>query len=181
MRKLQKLQKTVVYDYAILRFTLPDGVTVRGHFYPDERLSTVRMYLATECLSDPNAMFDICDVAPPRAVLNYGKTLEKLRLVPAAKVTIRWKEAQRTSTIRPELFLSAASQQQLSATSSATSTQEAPSFPTAKSLAAPTKPAASDETNNNKNNYNVPTSTAADREEELMRRMMGGGGNKPKK
>ena len=49
MRKLQKLQKHVVYDSAILRFMLPNGVTLRGHIHPNERLSTVRMYLATEC------------------------------------------------------------------------------------------------------------------------------------
>jgi hypothetical protein len=179
MRKLQKLQSAVVYDYAILRFTLPDGVTVRGHFAPHERLEQVRTIFATECLSDPNVMFDICDVAPPRAVLAYDRTLEELRLVPAAKVTIRWQEAKYTSTVRPELFLQQGQPPSaLSSTTTASNETASSSFPTANSVAeaaaaTTTRPAADSNTKSN-----VPT--AADREEELMRRMMGGGGGKKK-
>jgi PUB domain len=182
MRQLQKLQTAVVYDYTILRLAFPDGTVVRGQFDPDEQLSRVHQIFAMECLVDSSVLFDICDVAPPRAVLSYDSTLEQAKLVPAAKVTIRWRDSRRTSTIRPELFIPSPVQDVVdhsSYTSSSSST--ASLFPTANSVSAAAAAATA---------ATPPTAaavaahavvSAADREEELLRRMMGGGGGKKKK
>lgn len=189
MRKLQKLQHAKVYDYTVLKFTFPNGETLQGYFYPDETIESVQQVVATECLVDATARFQLGNVAPPRSVLSDTTiTLEEAQLVPAAKVTIRWKHNQHTSDIRPELFLHSTTNTGTTGTTAAATM----AFPTGNSVVASLQSgtaATATTATTTMTTTNSTEQTAADREEALMRRMMGGkkplgsgngsGGSKP--
>lgn len=144
MRKLAKLKQTKVYDFTMLRMCLPSGETITAKFRPDETIATVIAELKIHCLV---MSVDFVLVAPPRTVLDETLSLEAAQLVPAAKLTIRWKTNQ-SSSIRPELF----------------QTNDSVAFPTG-SLIVDGSTSTSSST--------VPTKKTKPSEEELMQRMMG--------
>lgn len=90
------------YKYTMLRFRLPDGVTVQGIFYPRECISHVAEFLS-EALANPGASFVLS--GPGRQELaDYSKTLLDCSLVPAALLNITFREGGDVSGLNPELL-----------------------------------------------------------------------------
>ena len=98
MRRIEELEKSMVYKETVLRIQFPDRLTVTAAFHPNETVASVselvrnllKLPASTTLSSGVESPFSLF-VAPPKQTLSDGQaTLRSLQLVPAAVVYVSW-------------------------------------------------------------------------------------------
>ncbi|GAX27285.1 hypothetical protein FisN_23Lh148 [Fistulifera solaris] len=155
MRDLEKLKKEKVYSHVTLTVQFPDGYKLVGKFVPSDKIKLVLGSIQQQCLTIQND-FDLY-ITPPRRLLLPARTLKQEDLVPAAKVSVSWKQSPPQAPYLDESLFEVL---------------KPISFPESKSIIDESKTKSAGSLSDQ--GAAKSTKSAADRESALLSKMMGG-------